>query len=182
MSANDYDMPMSPKPERTAVGNGTATNIPVPPGGARAVRPKGLIELRDQAGTMVGDLTRTSTGLTVHNAFLKAADSDNVRDFKHPVFVPWGGGAILEHRPQRPSQWLIRWHPQRNRRAVQATVGRFLSFPPHRRHPTPTTIPYPPPNCYSPWMNCLTGNTSTNGHSGRYGGHSSPPPSSSPPL
>ena len=83
MSANDYGMPMSPRPESTAVNGGPASAKP------RAVRPRGIVELRDRGGTMVGDLSRTSSGLTVYDAKLKAADSDDMRAFKQPVFVPW---------------------------------------------------------------------------------------------
>ena len=65
----------------------------------RTMRPRGIIELRDQAGTMVGDLSRTSTGLTVYDAKLKAADSDDMRAFKQPVFVPWS--AVLYWSTER---------------------------------------------------------------------------------
>ena len=100
MSANDYGMPMSPKPEGTAVGDttgGTATE-------QRVVRPQGLIELRDQAGTMVGDITRTAAGLVVHSAKLKPPDSDNIRDFKHPVNVPWSSVLYWSVRKGRDNE------------------------------------------------------------------------------
>ena len=98
MSANDYGMPMSPRPESTAVTNGG-------PAAAQMgrVRPKGIIELRDRAGTMVGDLARTGSGLTVYNAKLKEAEGDTVRDFKHPVFVPWGAVLYWSTDRKQPS-------------------------------------------------------------------------------
>ena len=102
---NDYDMPMSPRREGTAVGGTDTTS------GATAteqemvvVRPMGLIELRDRAGTMVGDITRTESGLTVYSAKLKEVDSDNMRDFKHPVNVPWSSVLYWSVRKGRDNE------------------------------------------------------------------------------
>lgn len=70
------------------VGTDATTGVSPPPE-PRVKRPQGLIELRDQAGTLVGDVIRTSAGLTVYNPVLKQGDL--VRSFKHPVNVPWNG-------------------------------------------------------------------------------------------
>ena len=52
-------------------------------------RPQGLVELRDGGGTMVGDISRTGTGIIVYNAHLKKADSERALEFHQPVNVPW---------------------------------------------------------------------------------------------
>ena len=65
----------------------------------RVKRPHGLIELRDQGGTLVGDVIRTSAGLTVYHPRLKQGDL--VRSFKHPVFVPWSAVLYWSISPNR---------------------------------------------------------------------------------
>ena len=88
MSTNDYGMPMSPRPEGTAVLEtelGRAA-IEAPP---RTARPRGFIELRDGAGTMTGDIARTGSGLLVDNGRLKEKNGDSVRQFHRTVNVPW---------------------------------------------------------------------------------------------
>ena len=92
MNANDYGMPMNPQPAGTAVSGDTTWlgNPPAddePPLGVRW--PKGLVELKDQAGMMVGDIARTAAGLTIYNAKLKEKVGDGIREFHQPVNVPW---------------------------------------------------------------------------------------------
>ena len=94
MTANDYGMPMSPRPEGTAVGtdatSGATWQEPPHPPPLGIHRPHGLVELRDQAGTFIGDIARTAGGLTIYNPKLKDKVGDGACEFNQPVFVPWG--------------------------------------------------------------------------------------------
>ena len=86
--------------------NATDSGLParqLPPADTepRVPRPMGLVELRDGAGTMVGDLTRTSGGLTVYSAKLKEKDGDQVREFHKPVFIPWSSVLYWSVSPRK---------------------------------------------------------------------------------
>lgn len=74
-------MPMSPRPQGTAVSDTTGHGVPPPPGGT--VLPYGLVELTNQGGTLLGYIQRTAEGLLVKQATLEG------RKFKGTVFVPW---------------------------------------------------------------------------------------------
>ena len=81
---SDYGMPMSPRPEGTAVETDTTGSGRWNPAG-RGQGSYGMVELAGQGGTLVGRVQRTAEGLTVGEAVL----NPGTRRFSGPVFVPW---------------------------------------------------------------------------------------------
>ena len=91
--SGDYGMPLS-------VGYDTATGaawIGHPPAADFADdepapvavrRPRGVVQLRDNGGTLLGEIADTRRGLAIRNARLNDGGGQ-IQHFGHLVFVPW---------------------------------------------------------------------------------------------